>query len=144
MEKPVKEWGPGIPDYSEEDILQGLELHAFCTNVVAQQMQEEGFTIEGVILDQTPTQVIANKDGNRYFVIVAGDVYPRYGRISFTMKKRFADFCLNHDAIPMFASVGLMSHDPERAEAGLALKYDGYMIRFTGLEDLTETVRLFS
>ena len=37
----------------------------------------------------------------------------------------------------MFASVGLMSSDPERAEAGLALKYDGYLIKYVGNEDLS-------
>ena len=140
MNKPIKEWGKGIPEYSQDDILSGLELHAFCTNVVAQSMQDnEGYTIEGVILEHKPTQIIANKDGHRYFVIVAGGVFPNEGRISFALKKKFAGFCREQGVIPLFASVGLMSQDLERAAAGLALKYDEYRIKYTGAETLSES-----
>lgn len=137
MSEQVKKWGEGIPEYSDTDILSGIELHAFCTNLVAQAMQNEGYTIEGVILNDAPTQVIANKSGKRYFVIVAGDVFPNEGKISFTMKKRFSDFCKRENAIPMFASVGIMSIDSQRAATGLALKFDGYNVKYTGNEDLT-------
>lgn len=138
MDKPIKDWGFGIPNYTENDILEGLELHEYCTNIVAQSMQDEGFTIEGIIVNNTPTQVIANKDGKKYFVIVAGDVFPYEGKIPFSMKQRFSEFCLKQDVTPMFASVGLMSSDPERAEARLSLKYDGYYVKYEGNEDLTQ------
>ena len=137
MSKPTKEWGKGIPDYTDDDVLEGMELHAFCTNFVAESMQKEGYAIEGVILENTPTQVIANKAGERFFVIVAGGIYPYRGHISFSMKKRFAEFCKAKDVRPMFGSVGIMSHDEERASAGLALKNDGYLIKFDGFEDLS-------
>ena len=58
MNKPIKDWGSGIPKYSKDDILSGLELHEFCTNAVAQSMQDDGFTIEGVFVHNSPTQVI--------------------------------------------------------------------------------------
>ena len=137
MDKPIKDWGTGIPKYTENDILAGLELHEFCTNIVAQSMQDEGYTIEGIIVNHAPTQVIANKNGQRYFVIVAGGVYPDEGKISYGMKKRFADFCNQQKVVPMFASVGLMSSDSERAAAGLALKYDGFLIKYSGNENLS-------
>ena len=137
MEEPVKDWGFGIPKYTESDVLKGLELHAFCTNIVAQNMQNDGYTIEGVILDNAPTQVIANKNGKQYFVIVAGGVFPHEGKISFEMKLRFSNFCKKQGVIPMFAPVGLASNDPIRFKAGLALKYDGYYIKYTGNEDLS-------
>lgn len=137
MKQPPKKWGPGIPKYSKEDILEGLELHAFCTNILGQYMQNEGYTIEGVILDRSPTQVIATKKGQRYAAIAAGNIFPFEGRISFKMKKDFADFCLKQNIVPLFGSVGLMSHDEDRAIAGLALKYDGYNIKCTGTEDLS-------
>ena len=45
-------WGAGMSDYTEEDILSGNELYEFCANTVAQYMQDnEGYTIEGLILD---------------------------------------------------------------------------------------------
>ena len=137
MGEQMKRWDAGIPDFTDEDVLSGIELHAFCTNLVAQQMQSEGYTIEGVIPNDAPTQVIANKSGKRYFVIVAGDVFPNEGKISYKMKKSFSDFCKNQNVVPMFASVGIMSIDPQRAAAGLALKFDGYNIKYTGNEDLS-------
>lgn len=137
MDKPIKDWGQGIPNYTEDDVLKGVELHAFCTNVVAESMQDEGYTIEGVVLEHAPTQVIANKDGIRYAVIVAGGIFPQEGRVSLAMKKQFASFCQKQGIVPMFASVGLMSQDAQRAYARLALKYDGYRIRYTGAVDLS-------
>ncbi len=133
----MKDWGRGIPNYKKEDVLEGLELHEYCTNIVAQSMQDEGYNIEGIIVNNSPTQVIANKAGKRYYVIVAGDVFPYEGRIPFSMKKSFSAFCNSQGVTPMFASVGLMSADAERAEAGLSLKYDGYYIKYEGNEDLT-------
>ena len=137
MSKPEKDWGTGIPRYTQDDVLSGLELHYFCANVVAQTMQDEGYTIDGIV-KQSPIQVIAHKYGRQYNVIVAGDLYPYEGRISFELKKQFASFCLKQNNIPMFASVGLMSHDSERAEAGLALKNDGYYIKYEGNVDLSK------
>lgn len=137
MDKPIKDWGPGIPDYTEDDILEGIELHKYCTNIVAQSMQDNGFTIEGIIVNNTPTQVIANKNGRKFYVIVAGDVFPYEGKISFSMKRRFSEFSLKQNVTPMFASVGLISSDAERAEAGLSLKYDGYYVKYDGNVDLT-------
>ena len=138
MEKPIKDWGKGIPEYTETDLLEDMELHAFCTNIVARSMQDEGYTIEGVVLEQSPTQVIANRDGKRYAVIAAGGIAPDEGRIAFQLKKRFSDHCREHGIVPMFGSVSLMSHDAERAVHGLGLKYDGYRIRFQGPEDLSD------
>lgn len=137
MNKPIKDWGSGIPKYSKDDILIGLELHEFCTNAVAQSMQDDGFTIEGIIVHDSPTQVIANKDGKRHFVIVAGGVYPDKGKIAYRLKKEYSFLCKTHGIIPMFASVSIMSQDAARAEAALALKHDGYYIKYTGNEDLT-------
>ena len=137
MDKPVKEWGKGIPQFTDSDVLKGMELHAFCANAVAGWMQENNYEIEGAMLNRTPTQIFSRKDGRNVKAIVAGAVYPDQGRISYRIKKEYTDYCLNNDAIPMFASVGIMSHDPDRAAAGLALKYDGYYFNFTGLVDLT-------
>ena len=78
MDEKRSKWGPGIPEYTEEDILQGNELHKFCANTVAQYMQDkEDYTIEGLILESNaPMQIVANKDGKRTLVLVAGAVYP--------------------------------------------------------------------
>ena len=139
MEANKSKWGAGIPDYTEEDVLRGNELHEFCANTVAQCMQDkDGYTIEGLILDSNaPVQIVANKDGNRSLVLVAGDIYPLMGKISYKTKKMFSDYCIGVGVAPCFASVGLMPIDPQRCEAGLALKFDGFYIKYTGNEDLS-------
>ncbi len=138
MDKPIREWGPGVPDYSKSDLLEGTELHAFCTDAAARWMKENGYTIEGVIVTRMPTQVIAERAGKRVFVIVAGGIYPFEGRISYEMKRQYAEYCQSQNAVPMFCSVGIMSDDAERAKAGLALKYDGYRIKVTEPEDISQ------
>lgn len=45
MEKPIKDWGQGIPQYTKEDLLQGMELHSFCMEFVIPSLQQEGYTI---------------------------------------------------------------------------------------------------
>ena len=40
MDENRSKWGAGIPKYTEEDVLQGAELHKFCANMVAQRMQD--------------------------------------------------------------------------------------------------------
>ena len=74
MDENRSKWGAGIPEYSEEDILQGNELHEFCANTVAQYMQDkEGYTIEGLILDSNaPVQIVANKDVRKVYL---GDTF---------------------------------------------------------------------
>ena len=139
MDENRSKWGPGIPEYTEEDILQGNELHEFCANTVAQHMQDkEGYTIEGLILESNaPVQIVANKDGKRALVLVAGAVYPHMGKISYKTKKMFSDYCISVGVAPYFASVGLMPIDTQRCEAGLALKFDGFYMNYTGNEDLS-------
>ncbi len=136
MDTPIKEWGPGIPEYTKDDILEGNELYQFCAEVVAKQMQSEGFNIKGIAINGIPTQVIAEKGGQRYSVMVAADVFPYIAKASFRIKKEFVEFCKKDNVIPEFASVGIMSIDPIRAAEGLTLKYDGYNFRYTGNERL--------
>lgn len=52
-------------------------------------------------------------------------------------KKMFSDYCIGVGVAPCFASVGLMPIDPQRCEAGLALKFDGFYMNYTGNEDLS-------
>ena len=137
MEKPIKDWGQGIPQYTKEDLLQGMELHSFCMEFVIPSLQQEGYTIEGVNVQQNPAQVFARKEGKQYAIIVAGDVFPYKGRIPFAMKKGFSEFCKKQNQIPLLISVGIKSLDLERAAAERALKYDGYNA-FKEEEDLSE------
>lgn len=142
MDENRSKWGAGIPEYTEEDILQGNELHKFCANTVAQYMQDkEGYIIEGLILDSNaPVQIVANKHGKRCLVLVAGAVYPYLGKISYNTKKIFSNYCIGTGLKPYFASVSIMSTDQERCKAGLALKSDGFYINYTGNEDLSLVV----
>ena len=140
MDKPVIELEPGIPEYTEDDLLRGQELHKFCAEFVVKTMRDRmGYEIEGIV-DGTPVQVIAKKDGMRYAVMVAGNVYPEFGTASFFFKKRFSDFYKANGTVPMFAPVSIMPNDPARMKARLALKNDSYYCNYTGNTDLTDPV----
>ena len=138
MDMPEKDWGKGIPEYTEEDLLRGLDLQGFCTDIIAQRMEKQGFTIEGICVDSVPTQVVAHRDGKAYRVITAGAIRPRIPRIPFGMKRGFAAFCISNGEVPMFMGVQMTSVDPERSLAGLGLKYDDMTADFAEPEDLTE------
>ena len=124
MEKPVKDWGRGIPKYTKDDVLSHMELQAFCVDIAAGVLEQEGFSIDGANVENKPTLIFASKGKKQHVAIVAGDVFPYKGKIPFAMKKNFSEFCKKRGAIPMLVSIGIMSDDFERAAAELALKYD--------------------
>ena len=49
----------------------------------------------------------------------------------------FSDYCISAGVKPYFASVSIVPIDQERCEAGLALKFDGFYMNYTGNEDLS-------
>lgn len=132
----MKDWGEGIPDYTEDDLMEGLELNAFCTESIARYLQDHGYYIDGMITDREPTQIMARQGGERFFIVVAGAVSPKVGRLSCKTKTAFSAYCNEQKIVPMFASVGIKSVDEKRAEAGLALRYDRFYFDFNGLRPL--------
>lgn len=132
----LKDWGEGIPEYTEDDLMEGLELNAFCTESMARYLQGHGFHISGLVTDKEPTQIIAEQGGKRYFIVVAGAVSPKIGKLSCKTKTAFSAYCNEQKIIPMLAPVGVKSVDPQRAEAGLALRYDRFYFDFNGLQPL--------
>lgn len=56
-------WRAGIPKYKKKDVLSELELHKFCVNTVAEYMQNEGYVIEGILIEKSLPQIMAHKDG---------------------------------------------------------------------------------
>lgn len=113
---------------NNNDLYRGwdMEMNAFCTNIVAKKFEENGFKIECVLLKTKPTQVIASRNNKRYFVIVAGAIFPRMGKVSFSLKRNFVRFCKEQNAVPLLASMGLNSDNAQHSFYGIVDKKDGF------------------
>jgi len=138
MDEMKKVWGFGIPQFDEEDILEGMELQSLCTQEAAKSITEDGLEVEQICADGMPTYIIASKDGKKYAIIVAGDATPNEGKVSVILKKRFADSCKAQGFIPMFAPVSLCSSDMARMNEGLLLKGDDFFFKYDGIVELAD------
>ncbi len=138
--KPKNEpWPAGIPKYKESDLLQGQELLNFAMNIVKQnELDPNGYKIVAATeqLDKIPN-FVCEKDGETIFIVVKAAIAPEEARMSVEQKKHILEHARQFGAKCFFAPVGIGSHDPERFAASLALKNDGYLIKYTGLEEIT-------
>ncbi len=131
-------WGKGIPKYNKEDIMTKEELLDFAMeNVAIYEFDKEGY----MIVDSDNTigaypNFIVEKDNKTYFVLVKADIAPKMPKLSEKDRKEMIKEAKEVDAIPMFAPVGFGSSDPERFEASLALRGDGFYCNYKGLEEI--------
>lgn len=131
-------WGPGIPKYKESDLLSGQELLNFVMNVVKQhELDANGYKIVAATdqLGQIPN-FVCEKDGRRIFIIVKGAIAPDMPLLSVEEKKHAVAHASKFGAECFFAPVGIGSQDAKRFEASLALKNDGYYIKYQGLQKI--------
>ena len=132
-----KDWGEGIPQYAEDDLLSAEEIQDFGIEVVT----EYGFEKEGYhVTDVNPgigfaPSIVAEKDGKIFFVLVESSILPDMPSIG-AKKEQFCSFCHQHGAIPVYAAVGFGAADEARFNASLALYGDGFYSNFKGLEIL--------
>ncbi|MDO4755533.1 MAG: hypothetical protein Q4A54_04250 [Parabacteroides sp.] len=137
-----KEWKPGIPRYKESDLLAGRELLNFAMNAVWQH-EPEADKYEIITFSDEPGKVpniVCERDGKTIFIVVKPAIYPDFAYMSVPEKKSMLAHARKFGAECYVALVEIMSTDSERAEAGLALKNDGYYINYTGLEKIGPSV----
>lgn len=130
-----REWGKGIPKYTDNELMTEEEIHHFSVQVVAGQLQEEGYTIHAFnpVLGSFPS-VIAENDKEVVAVVVNGAVAPETPKLKLTDKFGIIGYSNGYPTKPCYASVSIGSADPERFEKSLALIGDGYLVRYTGIE----------
>ena len=115
-----REWGKGIPKYTDNELMTEEEIHHFSVQVVAGQLQEEGYTIHAFnpVLGSFPS-VIAENDKEVVAVVVNGAVAPETPKLKLTDKFGIIGYSNGYPTKPCYASVSIGSADPERFEKSL-------------------------
>ncbi|NCB42804.1 MAG: hypothetical protein EOM59_09310 [Clostridia bacterium] len=128
---------PGIPKYSQADLMSEQEIHDFGIEIVFGFLKAEGYAILDVQTEKgIHPSIIANKKGKLYIIEVSTEIAPKMGELPGLLKSQLIEHGAKMNAIPCFASVGIGSCDGKRFEASIALKGDGFYANFTGLEYL--------
>lgn len=133
-----RDWGKGIPMYTQDDLMVQEELLDFGIQIVAQYgLQKDGYHIleshNG--LGFTPN-IVAEKEGNTYFVVVDSKIAPRSPTLDENKKVQLTEYAHKLHGKCLYASVQIFSVDDERCAASLALCGDGFYATFKGLEEI--------
>lgn len=130
-----EKWGAGIPDYTGEDLMTEEDVHEFACRVVAGDLENSGYEIHAFnpVFGSYPSVIAENKE-EVIAVIVNGAVSPKIPKLKLTDKLGIIGYSNGYPTKPCYASVSIGSIDSERFEKSLALKGDGYLVRYTGVE----------
>jgi len=129
-----RDWGKGIPEYTENDLMVAEEAVDFAMEVVAQYgLEPEGFELveSNNGLTAFPNFVVT-KNKELYFVAVDVSLAPKMPKLNPDAKKEMVRLAKEHNAKCLYAPVSFASADEERAAASLALVGDGYIGNFLG------------
>lgn len=134
-----REWGNGIPKYEAKDLMTKEEIHSFGVEIVAGQLQQEGYKIHiyNPRYGSYPSIVAENKD-EVIAVVVMTDIAPKQPGLKLTDKFGIIGYCDGYPTKPAFASVSIGSTDGERFNKSLALIGDGYYAKYTGIEYISK------
>jgi len=134
----IKEWGKGIPTYTEKDIMSAEEILDFGIQIIIQYALDNGYEIDSYNnrLSVYPN-IILRKDKKVYGVLVKTGIAPQNPKMTMQNKFDMIKFERRLKAIPLFASVGIGSTDAERFDKSLALIGDGYYANFVGFENVS-------
>jgi len=122
------------------NILTDDELHFLGIKVVYKAMVDEGYKILQVRkeMDINP-QILATKDGVRYFILVRTARYPDMGVLKPDVAARMLKHAKKNDATCLFAGVGIANAEGENEkEMALPVKAGEYYINFKGLMPITK------
>ena len=135
---PQKDWGAGIPQYSQTDLMSEGEMLNFAMHTVL-----DG---EEALLSMTPVSacdhpdavpnLIFENNGRFVFVVVKGYCAEKAPVLSDEVRNRFQNYQQRFGASCYYAPVGFRSAtDSLRFNACLALKGDGFYAKYEGLVD---------
>ena len=133
----VRDWGEGIPSYTEKDLMVEEELLDFGMEIVKDHyIAKNEFTI---LESHTGVTAFPNyalqKNGEVYLLKVDVGVTDKP-----TLSERDKAFYLSSskrfNARCLYAPLALVSTDAERAKKGLALCGDGYYVNFSDVEEI--------
>lgn len=135
---PQKNWGNGIPEYNESDLMTKGQMLNFAMHVVHDyDLKDSGFMpISYCDNSNAPVNYIMKKDSDIFFIVVYPYVFPDEPLFDNEMKNVVLELCKKYNAKCLFAPVGLCPCDEERAAERLLLKGDGFYVNYTGMEEI--------
>lgn len=135
---PQRDWGFGIPQYTEKDVMTEADFLNFALHVVIDYgANKNGYSVESV--NDNPhvcPNLILSKDDQLVFVSVYGYCAEEEPPINEMMKTRLLTLGQKYHADCYYAPVGFRSNDPIRFNECLALKGDGFYVKFEEMEKL--------
>lgn len=137
---PRKDWGRGIPEYKNSDLMTKGQLLNFAMRIVHDYDLQDSEFVPISYCDNSNAQVnfIIKKGNDLLFVYVHPYALPNEPVFEDDTKRTLLDLCKKFNAKCLFAPVGFCSCDEERASAGLFLKGDGFDANYTGMELVDE------
>ena len=130
-----RDWGEGIPEYTETDIMVAEEALDFAMEIVAEYgLAPEKFNLlESNNGLTTFPNFVAEKNGRYYFIAVDVAVAPNVPRINDEAVPKLIEIAKrNGNARILYAPVSIASADSERMQKGLALAGDTFIGSFLG------------
>ena len=136
---PPKNWGEGIPHYTQSDLMTDGEIQNFSLHVVLDNDESIQNKFSFVSACDYPTaipSIILQSEKGFAFVYVKG--YTSMAEPSLTEEEKEILLSLGqkYNAETYYATVGFLSTDPAIFAAELALKGDGFYCKYEGLKKI--------
>lgn len=133
-----RDWGVGIPEYTDADLMVAEEAIDFAMEVVAAYgLQPQGYELieSNNGLTAFPNFVV-KKDNKLYFVSVDVTLAPNVPKLNKDIVPKLIEIAEPYGADILYAPVSFASADEERSKAGLALVGDQYIGNFLGFMEI--------
>lgn len=133
-----EKWGPGIPKYTDDDVMDRQQLLDFAMDLVMEKEIRPG-GYEVTMENRVPGKIsyIFKKDGRHTLLLVKPFLYDGEMIGLSTLEKKNLDRVAGlFKGRACYIRVGIRPKDPERAEAGLLLKDDEWEIVYSGMQDV--------
>ena len=118
-------------------VMTAEELHFLGIKVVYKDMVDKGYEVLNVRqeLDVNP-QILARKEGKRYFIVVRTTIYPEMGILFPHVAADVLKHATKHQTTCFFASVGIANAKGETDDEMAKPEVGGeYYINYNGLQD---------
>lgn len=133
----VKDWGKGVPLYTEKDLMVLEELLDFGMQVVEDYyVKKQGFSILEKNYGVSCFPNFALKKGGKVYLVAVDVAVGKRPTYSEREKSYYISACERFNAKCLYAPVAINSSDEIRASKKLALYGDEYCIDFDGVEEL--------
>ena len=134
-----RNWGDGVPEYSEDDLMTPAEIQNFAIHSVIEHDDSlrKGYTfVSACDWPGAMPSMILEKEGAFSFIYIKGYAAAEEPGLTDAEKEALAKLGEKYNASCYWAPVGFFSAEPDRFAAGLALRGDGFFCRYEGLRKL--------